>query len=232
MMSRILYTKIWKDEFVAELNPTEKLLFIYFITNERVNIIHCYEVSDREIAFDTGMDRGIITRAKEKFQQAQKISFYKNYVLLRNADKYESYKGEKNELAKDKLESFMSQDVLDWYNNVLDRGIDTPLMGSINHKSEIINQNKGVVKGITAEDIYEIANMYEVPTAFVKSKWDDIENYCASTGKKYKDYKATLRNWVKRDALKLKERSIYDDKKRGIDATQITTTVGSSSREA
>lgn len=210
MMSRILYTKLWKDEFVAELNPTEKLLFIYLITNERVNIIHCYEVSDREIAFDTGIDRGIIARSKEKFQEAGKISFYKNYVLLRNASKYESYTGFKNETAKEKLLSLMSPDVLDWYTNVIDRGIDTPLMGSINHKSEIINQNKGVVKGkleITEDEILEIAMKYNVPVSFVRSKQDDVNNWVSEKPARARgrDLRKTLVVWVKKDALSIRK---------------------------
>lgn len=84
-----------------------------------------------------------------------------------------------------------------------------------NHKS-IINNNiyiKGIkrdtlVKGVSkpsAEQMQEIAEKYQVPLYFVESKWEDVENYCQSTGKKYRDYVATLRNWVKRDALKIRQ---------------------------
>lgn len=54
---------------------------------------------------------------------------------------------------------------------------------------------------ITEEDVAEIANQYQVNPSAVWSKVDDIKNYCESKGVKYKDYKATLRNWVKRDVV-------------------------------
>lgn len=231
MTTRMIYTKLWKDEFFAGLNPTEKLLFIYFITNERVNIIHCYEITEREIVFDTGIDRGIITRSKEVFQEAGKISFFNNYIFLRNADKYEKYKGEKNDSAKEKLLSLMSKDTLDWLNKIKDGGIDTPMKGSINHKSEIINQkseNRGIVKGdnkleLSTEELQEIADKYQVPFAFVLSKLDDVNNWVDEKPSKARgrNLKATLRNWVKRDAISLIEKHRGDPTKRGVDATNL-----------
>jgi len=50
-----------------------------------------------------------------------------------------------------------------------------------------------------------IANQYNVPIVFVRSKFDDLVNYCERTGRKYKDYKAALRNFVKEDALKIRK---------------------------
>lgn len=152
MNTRILHTKIWKDEFVAGLTPTEKLLFVYFLTNERVNIIHCYEITEREIIFDTGVDRGILGSFKEKIETAGKMLFYKNYVYLKNAARYEKYTGDLNETAKKSLMGKLPTDVNRW----LDRGIYSPsslektdrglipprrpLGVARNHKSEIINQ--------------------------------------------------------------------------------------------
>ena len=58
-----------------------------------------------------------------------------------------------------------------------------------------------------SEDFLEkIAGDYQVPISFVKSKLDDMTNYCSSKGKTYKDYGAALRNWVKQDAIKLIDR--------------------------
>ena len=55
--------------------------------------------------------------------------------------------------------------------------------------------------------INEIANKYKVPTSFVKSKLDDMTNWLGAKGKKYKDYRLALMNWVKTDALKIKKES-------------------------
>lgn len=210
MKTRILYTKIYKDEFFADLTPSEKFLFIYYLTNEKVNIIHCYEITDREVTFDTGIDRDKIGVFKEKLQKSGRMLFFQSYVYLRNASKYENYTGEKNEHAKEDLVKQMSPLVLNWYNNLLNTPIDTPintpLIGTINHKSEIINNKEGGVgetkyhslTSLTTEVLQNVADEYCVTLQAVQNLKTDMELYCKSQGKTYKDYKATLQNWTRR----------------------------------
>lgn len=61
------------------------------------------------------------------------------------------------------------------------------------------------LEDITVEDLDEIAALYRAPRSFVDSKLDDLYNYCEKTGKTYKDYKAALRDWVKKDALSIRK---------------------------
>lgn len=139
-----MYTKIWDDSFFSELSPSEKLLFLYYITNQHINIIHLYECSDKKVCYDTGLNHEQISKAKAKFEAAHRIYFFGNFVFLRNASKYQKYTGELNERAKDKLFAMLSKDVLDWYNSVLDTPINTPshtlYIGTRNKKSEIRNK--------------------------------------------------------------------------------------------
>ena len=150
MKTRIVETKFWKDEYIVGLTVEQRLLYLYFITNERVNIIHCYEITDREIEFDTGIDRGIIQSAKTKFNKDGKIGVKGNYICLLNAWRYESYTGEKNENAKVKLLKQLPLIVAEWYRGIY-RGIDTPLIGSISHKSEIISHKSEIINQKTKE---------------------------------------------------------------------------------
>lgn len=53
--------------------------------------------------------------------------------------------------------------------------------------------------------LQEIANKYQVPLGFVKSKLDDMDNWLKAKGKRYKDYKSALSNWVKKDALQIRQ---------------------------
>ena len=115
MEARIFYTKIWKDEFFVSLTNSEKLLFIYFLFNERVNLLACYELTTREIMFDTGLSDETIRTAKLKFGKAKKMFFKENYVLLKNAEKYQKYEGEKNSLAKTKLFGNLPPLIQRWY---------------------------------------------------------------------------------------------------------------------
>jgi len=209
MKTRIIYTKIWQDSFFTSLSSEEKIAFIYYLTNDQVNIIHFYECPDRKVIFDTGISLTKLLNLKGKLQTNKKIFFYKDYVFLVNAIRYESYTGEKNEEAKRKTIQLLSSDVLAWYKDIIDRGIDrgidTQPIPSINHKSEIIIQKSEKIRGIRREDLtdtvlQEIAKKYKTSLSFVKSKLEDLDNYTKAHGKKYSDYGAALSNFVKKDA--------------------------------
>lgn len=58
---------------------------------------------------------------------------------------------------------------------------------------------------IPDQDLKEITKKYNTTPEFIKSKADDLLNYCKAHGKIYKDYRALLLNAVKRDAPKKME---------------------------
>lgn len=160
MQTRILHTEIWQDDFFVNLNSNEKLLFIYFLTNDSVNIIHLYRCNIQRITADTGIDKGIILKAQEKFEKNKKMFFKDGFVFLKNASRYEKYEGSKNEVAKVKLFSKLSKDILDWYNNISDTPIDSPIdrvykSKTINHKLEIINNKSENINQKPSEEFME-----------------------------------------------------------------------------
>ena len=139
MITRIIYTEIWQDDFFVGLNPDEKLLFIYYLTNESVNIIHLYKCGVNRVKADTGIDTPIIQKAQRKFEENGKMFFKNGYIFLRNAHRFERYEGSKNEIAKGKLLSRLSKELLDWYSKLSDTPIDTLYKSEIiNHKSETL----------------------------------------------------------------------------------------------
>lgn len=167
MKTRILHTKFFKDPYVGRLTVFTKLYYLYLLLNEKVNIIHCYELTEREVLFDTGIPVEEIIKSKAELQDSGKVLFYKDYIFLVNARKYETYSGELNEKAKEKLISEMSCDVQEWYRGIdrgieefndpfkfinqqseggIHRGIYTPQIGTISNNTEIIN-NKGESEG-------------------------------------------------------------------------------------
>lgn len=58
------------------------------------------------------------------------------------------------------------------------------------------------LEDITEMELQEIASSYKVSLGFVKLQLEKLTNYCASSGKRYKDYKAALRNFVLGDMQK------------------------------
>lgn len=59
-MYRTIDTAAWDDPWVAELEPLDKLLFFYLMTNRRTTACGVFEITVKAIAFETGMSQNQI----------------------------------------------------------------------------------------------------------------------------------------------------------------------------
>lgn len=123
MQTRIIQTSVFRDDWFLSLKAINRFLFIYFLVNEHVSILWLYQCPDALILFETGVTPQELSDAKSKFEEDGKIAFYKGWIYLLNAYRYENYKGESNETAKAKFLEKIGNEVLDWYNNKKDRGV-------------------------------------------------------------------------------------------------------------
>lgn len=87
--SRIVNTDFWKDSYIVDLEPVEKLLFIYLFTNPRTSLAGIYEINNREISFDTGIDKEQVELILRKFSLAGKVYYEKNWIVLSNFIKHQ-----------------------------------------------------------------------------------------------------------------------------------------------
>jgi len=150
MKTRIIYTKFWYDNYISTLTHKEKLAFLYFITNEKVNICGIYELPDKYIKVDLDITQEELDRIKEKFMKDNKFMFIDGWIKIINFKLYNKFEGEKNESAKEKELSLIPKKVIE-YTYSMDRVSDFDDTLN-NHKSIIINHksliNKGgIVKG-------------------------------------------------------------------------------------
>ena len=67
----------------------------------------------------------------------------------------------------------------------------------------------------------EIAEKYGVPISFVRSKYEDMINWHESTGKKRKDWVATLRGFVKKGIIERLDNAKKTNYKTAIDASGL-----------
>jgi len=81
---RSVNTKFWQDPFIEDLNPTEKLLFLYLLTNPLGNILGIYEISIKRISYDTGIGKETIKKALEGFEKVGKVYYFKEFIILTN----------------------------------------------------------------------------------------------------------------------------------------------------
>lgn len=100
---RCVQTKFWDDGYSTKLDPTEKLLFLYFLTNPLTNISGIYEIQFRRIAFDTGLSEETIKEILTRFERDKKIYHIDDWIIIKNFIKNQNLnpstaKGVKNEI--------------------------------------------------------------------------------------------------------------------------------------
>ena len=82
----------WTDSYIANLDPSEKLLFIYLLTNPLCNIAGIYEIQVKRIAFDTGFDRDMVEKLLSRLVEDGKLLRIDDWLVLVNHAKHQSYK--------------------------------------------------------------------------------------------------------------------------------------------
>jgi len=90
MANRVINTGVWKDSYIVDLEHDEKLLFLYLLTNHMTNIAGIYELSVREMSFDTGIDKKRIEEILQKFIRDKKIQYLNGWVALNNWIKHQT----------------------------------------------------------------------------------------------------------------------------------------------
>ncbi len=89
--NRYVNTKFWDDQYISDLDPVEKLLFLYLLTNPLTEMCGIYEIQVRRIALDTGIDKDMIPKIFFRFAEAGKIFYINNnWVYIRNFQKHQA----------------------------------------------------------------------------------------------------------------------------------------------
>lgn len=81
---RYINTRFWRDSYITELDPTEKLLFIYFLSNPDTNISGVYEIPLKIISADTGIDSEMVKKILKRFENDGRIKYEKGWIAIRN----------------------------------------------------------------------------------------------------------------------------------------------------
>lgn len=87
---RQIHTKIWKDEYIIELDPLEKLLWIYLFSNELSSISGIYKIPSRVIANETGLEKEFVDDTLAKFEQDGKIAREDGFLWIVKMQEYHS----------------------------------------------------------------------------------------------------------------------------------------------
>ena len=152
---RSVSTAFWSDPFVEELSPSEKLLFLYLVTNEKTNMLGIYESSVKKIAFETGIRKDDVLKHLKGFERVGKVKYINNYVVLVNFMKHQNFN------------TNMKKSAIDIYNNLPNMLKENELNISKSNPSEgfetLLNAF-GMVPKREVEVEYEVETEYELET--------------------------------------------------------------------
>lgn len=87
---RKIHVSFWSDSFVSELSQDKKLFYIYLLTNERTKQCGVYEITKRQMSFDTGFTVDKINKLLKHFIKENKVRYNEqtNEIGLANWMKY------------------------------------------------------------------------------------------------------------------------------------------------
>jgi len=85
---RFIYDSFWTDSYIETLTKDERLLFIYLLTNPLCNIAGMYEITNKRIAYETGITE--VDKIKKKFERDKKLIIYKDWIIITNFIKNQS----------------------------------------------------------------------------------------------------------------------------------------------
>lgn len=87
---RMIDTKFWDDNYTSNLDPIEKLLFLYCLSNTHTNICGIYEIPLKSIASDTWIDKNMVLKILDRFERDRKILFRDWWLVIFNFIKYQN----------------------------------------------------------------------------------------------------------------------------------------------
>lgn len=82
---------MWSDEWIENLKPIEKLVWLYLLTNPQTNMLGVYQITAKRISFDIGVGEQDLRVILERFGCDRKCFFLLNsWIVLPNWIKNQS----------------------------------------------------------------------------------------------------------------------------------------------
>ena len=197
----MINTRFWSDGFVVNLNPLDRYLFLYFLTNEHTNISGIYELPLRVIAFETGIEKDMIEKMLLRLED--KIKYFDGWIYIKNFSKHQS----DNASVKKGIEKALEQIPVEIMKKVAEWGQGVDRVGT---ESDISESNLNLNSNLNLKNVYGEFGKVKLTLEEYKKLIErmgekntnilimDLDNYIASKGKKYSSHYATILNWARR----------------------------------
>ena len=126
MRARQVQSRFWDDEFVVEATWQSRYVFMYLLTCPAINMSGIFQISDKKIAFETGLSDEDVMIAKEELSEHKKVLFHEGWIYIVNA--FKNCKVWKSPMCWDAWEeewSKVSQAIREHFNTTMDIDIYT-----------------------------------------------------------------------------------------------------------
>lgn len=118
---RKIHVQFWSDVFIQSLTPEQKFFFLYLLTNERTKQCGIYEITTRQISFDTGYNVDTINNLIEFFTKTKKVIYSRetNEIAIKNWDRYNGSRSpDVQNLVNKELKSVKNIKLIEWIQSV------------------------------------------------------------------------------------------------------------------
>jgi len=87
---RKIHVSFWRDEFIESLTPEQKYFYLYLMTNDRTRQCGIYEITLKQISYDTGYNEETVRHLINFFVSKHKIKYSETTkeIALKNWGKY------------------------------------------------------------------------------------------------------------------------------------------------
>ena len=105
---RYISTSFWNDKWIRTIDPSERYLYMYLLTNPQTNIAGIYQITLDRIAFDTGYDERTLLMVFDRFEAAGKaVFFHDEWIILPSWPKHQKW--EKKRTIRAGIESALKE---------------------------------------------------------------------------------------------------------------------------
>jgi len=190
---RQVHRSFWESPSVEQLDPVEKLVYLYCISGPLSNMEGLYRCSLKRMAFETGLDQDTTGRIMERLESMQLAGHRDGWVCVTQATKHMPGGPKMAEHARRLYESVPAE-ITAW-------------TGKIGYAYPIALDETILDKTETPADKEEpdkkSARYDNLVAKYGKAAVDDyverVRDYSAAKGKTYKDYVAAAATWMRRD---------------------------------
>jgi cellobiose-specific phosphotransferase system component IIB len=210
---RNIQMSFWTDAKITDkFNVEEKFLYLYFLTNPHTNLCGCYEISNRQIAFETGMTPEKAEKVTDALQQKGVIAYSKDTaeILLVNWYRYNWTTSEKfRKPLGNEIQMIKAADFKEYLTNLFEYGDAefkndrvSEIEDRVSNKKKkdaqpekwAFGENKNVY--LTDEEYNKLIEKYGVEETSAAIDKLDIYLIDPKNKNKYKSHYGALLRWV------------------------------------